>query len=64
MKAPGTERSKLEHEELLSTSAFKFNLRRYNLDGGSSHASGNWKTFAKLRISQAGACTRSHFRST
>ena len=31
-KAPGTMRSKLEHGELLSRFAFKFNLRRYNLE--------------------------------
>ena len=29
LKAPGTERLKLEYDELLSTFAFKFNLRRY-----------------------------------
>jgi hypothetical protein len=29
-----------------------YDLPYGNLDGGSSHASGNWKTFAKLRISQ------------
>jgi len=29
MKAPGTERFKLEYEELLSNFGFKFNLRRY-----------------------------------
>jgi hypothetical protein len=30
LKAPGTKRSKLKHDEPLSSSAFKFNLRRYN----------------------------------
>jgi len=29
LKPPGTKRLKLKHDELLSTSAFKFNLRRY-----------------------------------
>ena len=29
LKVPGTKRSKLEYDVLLSTSAFKFNLRRY-----------------------------------
>jgi len=28
--APGTKRLKLEYDELLSSFAFKFNLRRYN----------------------------------
>jgi hypothetical protein len=31
LKAPGTERLKLKHEELLSNFGFKFNLRRYTL---------------------------------
>jgi hypothetical protein len=30
LKAPGSERSKLKRDVLLSTSAFKFSLRRYN----------------------------------
>jgi hypothetical protein len=30
LKAPGTERLKLECDELLSKCAFNFNLRRYN----------------------------------
>jgi hypothetical protein len=29
LKAPGTERLKLKHDNLLSKFAFKFNLRRY-----------------------------------
>ena len=29
LKAPGTERLKLEYDELLSSSAFQLNLRRY-----------------------------------
>jgi len=29
LKAPGIERLKLKHEELLSNFGFKFNLRRY-----------------------------------
>ena len=29
LKAPGTKRLKLKHDELLSNVAFKFNLRRY-----------------------------------
>jgi hypothetical protein len=33
VEAPGTERLKLKCDKLLSTSAFKFNLRRYNSDG-------------------------------
>ena len=32
LKAPGTIRLILEYDELLSTSAFKFNLRRYILE--------------------------------
>jgi len=31
LKASGTKRLKLQHDEPLSSSAFKFNLRRYNL---------------------------------
>ena len=31
-KPPGTKRLKLKCDILLSTSAFKFNLRRYNLE--------------------------------
>jgi len=29
-KAPGSKRLKLNHDEVLSSSAFNFNLRRYN----------------------------------
>jgi len=31
LKAPGTERVKLNYEELLSNLGFKFNLRNYNV---------------------------------
>jgi hypothetical protein len=31
LKAPGSQRLKLEHEKLLSNSAFKFSLRRYTM---------------------------------
>jgi hypothetical protein len=31
LKPPGTERLKLDFDELLSSFAFQFNLRRYNL---------------------------------
>jgi hypothetical protein len=34
LKAPGTKRLKLKHDEPLSGSAFKFNLRRYTKAGG------------------------------
>ena len=30
LKAPGTKRLKLKHDKVLSSFAFKFNLRRYN----------------------------------
>jgi len=33
LKAPGTERLKLKYDELLSSFAFKFNLRRYKEEG-------------------------------
>jgi hypothetical protein len=33
LKAPGTKRSKLQYDELLSSFAFNFNLRRYSLVG-------------------------------
>jgi len=32
LKAPGTERLKLKHDEPLSNFAFKFNLRRYSME--------------------------------
>ena len=32
LKAPGTKRLELKYDELLSSFAFKFNLRRYFLD--------------------------------
>jgi len=32
LKEPGTERSKLKHEDLLSNFGFKFNLRRYSME--------------------------------
>jgi len=32
LKAPESKRLKLEHEKTLSNFAFKFNLRRYNVD--------------------------------
>jgi len=32
LKAPGSERLKLEHEKLLFNFAFNFNLRRYSLE--------------------------------
>jgi len=53
LKAPGTQRLKLEFDDLLSTSAFKFNLRRYTK-----------VTMTMTTRSSAGAYTRSHFRST
>jgi len=34
LKAPGTKRLQPEHEELLSSFAFKFNLRHYTWGGG------------------------------
>jgi len=36
LKAPGTKRLKLEYYKLLSSFAFKFNLRRYSWGGGAS----------------------------
>jgi hypothetical protein len=33
LKPPGTKRLKLNCDIVLSTSAFKFNLRRYSMDG-------------------------------
>jgi hypothetical protein len=32
LRAPGSKRLKLEYDKLLSSFAFKFNLRRYNED--------------------------------
>jgi hypothetical protein len=34
LKAPGTTRLKLNHEEVRSSFAFKFKLRRYIMEGG------------------------------
>jgi len=73
LKSPGTERLKLKCDMLLSTSAFKFNLRRYikvKIVGGGHKAitGGGWRvdklanrvTFSR----QAGAYTRSLFGSS
>ena len=50
LKAPGTKRVKLNCDVLLSTSAFKFKLRRY--------------TKAAMKYIEAGAYTRSGWSST
>jgi hypothetical protein len=52
LKRPGTMRLKLKCDILLSTSAFKFNLRRYT------------KEMLLSKYSEAGAYTRSLFSST
>jgi hypothetical protein len=36
LKAPGTKRLTLNYDEVLSSSAFNFNLRRCNKDGSST----------------------------
>jgi len=47
MKAPGTKRSKLKYDELLSSFAFNFNLGRYT-SARSSRSSG-WSTRTRSR---------------
>ena len=42
LKAPGTERLKLKYNNLLSTSGFKFNLRRYNWGGATATRRATW----------------------
>ena len=51
LKAPGITRLKLQHDEPPSRFAFNFNLRRYSKG-------------KHMQMLQAGAYTRSHFRST
>jgi len=38
LKAPGTKRLKLEYDELLSSFAFKFNVRRYTLESTTTYS--------------------------
>jgi len=80
LKPPGTRRLKLKCDVLLSTSAFKFNLRRYTkadvcdssssfLQGGASKGAGEYPFDDTGRgegevSSEAGAYTRSLFSST
>ena len=54
LKPPGTKRLKLKCDIVLSSFAFKFNLRRYNSANGDVVAA----------IAEAGAYTRSEFSST
>jgi len=68
VKVPGTKRLKLICDILLSTSAFKFNLRRYNLEdteelvtGVEKHGAGKWTKIkheagAALEHRMAGRC--------
>jgi len=66
LKPTGTKRLKLNYDILFSTSAFKFNLRRYTKDA--AHTVNTLQYAAPLRVavgkSQAGAYTRSLFSST
>jgi len=38
LKPPGTKRLKLKYDTLLSNVAFKFNMRRYTLEGAAKQA--------------------------
>ncbi len=60
LKAPGAKRLKLTCDIVLSTSAFKFNLRRYIVDDAFPIA----EELGDILELLAGAYTRSHFRST
>jgi len=72
LKPPGTERLKLNCEILLSTSDFKFNLRRYTKEAAAAaiserDAAASAKDAAEkggAEATAAGACTRSLFGST
>jgi hypothetical protein len=63
LKLPGTKRLKLKCNILLSTSALKFNLRRYTVDllDFPLQRLAWWRVHIKLL---AGAHTRSHCSST
>jgi hypothetical protein len=60
LKPPGTKRLKVTCDIMLSTSAFKFNLRRYIVDDAFPIA----EELGDILELLAGAYTRSHFRST
>jgi len=63
LKPPGTKRLKLKTDVVLSSSAFKLNLRRYNkvnLGTGAVLV----LVAAQSWMMRAGAYTRSHFSST
>jgi len=71
LKPPGAKRLKLKCDVLLSTSAFKCNLRRYNVVGVNHAATGNahYSNVAVFAPSRnlglvAGAYTRPLFSST
>jgi len=79
LKAPGSERLKLEHEKLLSHFAFKFNLRRYNTEArdappvapnanasaaGKKGGKASKKSAPLVEWKWAGNCTRPLFSST
>jgi hypothetical protein len=62
LKPPGTKRFYLKCDILLSTAAFKINLRRYNKDGVQDPREFKW--LAQLRYFWAGPYTRSLLSST
>jgi hypothetical protein len=47
LKAPGTKRFKLTHDKLLSSFAFNFDLRRYNMVVHSGGKAGGFKNRAE-----------------
>ncbi len=72
LKAPGTKRLKLKYDKLLSSFAFDFNLRRYNVTFDFSVKT-HWQPIESQRLqlwasrfgkSEAGAYTRPLFGST
>ena len=69
LKPPGTECLKLKYDNLLSSFAFKFNLRRYTLHVPADILADNTFTYTvemceSGEYSVAGAYTRSLFSST
>jgi len=51
LKTPGTERLKLENEQLLSNFAFNFNLRRYIKDDAEAEAGPHLTICFQLNLS-------------
>ena len=63
LNAPKTKRLKLTYDELLSSFAFKFNLRHYNLESDAAGANATDRNYW-VHYRMAGAYTRPLFGST